>query len=79
MVDGPGWVLCRILSPPCRRPQGLFVAFVLTSFTPHSYAGEDGQAVEYPDSRPVYALISPEDYLAGTPNFQEIQNLPLPA
>lgn len=79
VFDGPGWnAVPDFVTPLAETPQGLFVACAYEFYTA-SYPGEDGQPVEYPGSRPVYALISPEDYLAGTPNFQEIQNLPLPA
>lgn len=79
VFDGPGWnAVPDFVTPIAETPQGLFVACAYEFYTA-SYPGEDGQPVEYPGSRPVYALISPEDYLAGTPNFQEIQNLPLPA
>lgn len=77
-AEGPGWGEPGFVTPLAEVPQGLFVACAYEFYTA-SYPGEDGQPVEYPGSRPVYALISPEDYLAGTPNFQEIQNLPLPA
>ena len=40
---------------------------------------ENGQKVEYETSRPVYALISAEDYLSSTPNYQEFKDLPVPA
>lgn len=79
VFDGPGWnAVPDFVTPLAETPQSLFVACAYEFYTA-SYPGEDGQPVEYPGSRPVYALISPEDYLAGTPNFQEIQNLPLPA
>lgn len=79
VFDGPGWnAVPDFVTPLAETPQGLFVACAYEFYTA-SYPGEDGQPVEYPGSRPVYALISAEDYLAGTPNFQEIQNLPLPA
>ena len=79
VFDGPGWnAVPDFVTPLAETPQGLFVACAYEFYTA-SYPGEDGQPVEYPGSRPVYALISPEDYPAGTPNFQEIQNLPLPA
>lgn len=77
-AEGPGWGEPGFVTPLAEVPQGLFVIRAY-EFYMDSYVDENGQAVEYETSRPVYALISPEDYLAGTPNFQEIQNLPLPA
>ena len=78
MADGPGWGEPSFVTPLAEEQQGLFVVSAY-EFYMYSYLDENGQKVEYETSRPVYALISPEDYLAGTPNFQEIQNLPLPA
>ena len=78
VFDGPGWGEPDFVTPLAEAPQGLFVTCAYEFYT-ESCPGEGGQPVEYPASRPVYALISPEDYLAGIPNFKEIQNLPPPA
>ena len=49
------------VTPLAEAPQGLFVTCAYEFYT-ESCPGEGGQPVEYPASRPVYALISPEDY-----------------
>lgn len=77
-AEGPGWGEPGFVTPLAEVPQGLFVIRAY-EFYMDSYVDENGQAVEYETSRPVYALISAEDYLAGTPNYQELKDLPVPA
>lgn len=77
-AEGPGWGEPGFVTPLAEVPQGLFVIRAY-EFYMDSYVEENGQAVEYETSRPVYALISAEDYLAGTPNYQELKDLPVPA
>lgn len=77
-AEGPRWGEPGFVTPLAEVPQGLFVIRAY-EFYMDSYVEENGQAVEYETSRPVYALISAEDYLAGTPNYQELKDLPVPA
>lgn len=77
-AEGPGWGEPGFVTPLAEVPQGLFVIRAY-EFYMDSYVDENGQAVEYETSRPVYALISAEDYLAGTPNYQELKDMPVPA
>lgn len=78
MADGPGWGEPGFVTPLAETQQGLFVVSAY-EFYMDSYLDENGQKVEYETSRPVYALISAEDYLSSTPNYQEFKDLPVPA